>query len=68
MLYVCITFAELKRLDILWGDKLLWTSCIKIDTALKKKKADWEANQRKQKEEQQKIYKVQCMISCKNQY
>ena len=23
MLYVCITFAELKRLDILGGDKLL---------------------------------------------
>ena len=34
VLYVCITFAELKRLDILWSDKLLRTSCIKIDTAL----------------------------------
>ena len=35
VLYVCIALAELKRLDILRGDKLLWTSCIKIDTALK---------------------------------
>ena len=37
VLYVCITFAELKRLEILRGDKslLLITSCIKIDTALK---------------------------------
>ena len=35
MLYTCITFTELKRLVILRGDKLLRTSCIKIDTALK---------------------------------
>ena len=38
MLYVCITFTELKRLDILRRDKLLRTSCIKIDTALKKRR------------------------------
>ena len=36
MLYVCITFAELKRFDVLRGDNLLTTSCItEIDTALK---------------------------------
>ena len=36
MLYVSITFAEfVKRLDVLRGDKLLRTLCIKIDTALK---------------------------------
>ena len=35
VLYVCITFEELKRLDILRGDKLLRTSCIKIYTALR---------------------------------
>ena len=34
-MYVCITFTELKRLDILRDDMLLRTSCIKIDTALK---------------------------------
>ena len=41
MLYVYITFAELKRLDILRGDKLLRTLCIKIDTVIKE--ANWEA-------------------------
>ena len=39
-LYVCITFTELKSFDSLWSHKLLRTSQIKIDTALK---ADWEA-------------------------
>ena len=38
MLYVCIKFAELKRLDILRGDKLLRASCIQIDTSLKLRK------------------------------
>ena len=35
VLYVSFSLAELKWLDILQGDKLLKTSCIKVDTDLK---------------------------------
>ena len=36
-LYVC-TFAEVKRLDILRGDKFFRTSRIKIDAAVKQRR------------------------------
>ena len=57
MLYVCITFAELKRLDILRGDKLLWTSCFKI------KEADWEATGGNEKRESRRS--IRCKVDKK---